>query len=273
MSTNKISLPNLFASLQQQMLANLSTNSDFLLHPTTKGDSLENVWIEWLRIYLPKRYNVDKAIVIDHLGFLSHQMDIVIYDKQYTPFVFSQNGIMYIPAESVYAVFEVKPKLTSNHIIYAGDKIKSVRSLKRTSASIVDRGNLHGPRNLTDIIGGILSSVSCVDKDATLKNCLEKLDGIQSIDMGIAIDKYSFSVDYSFNQSGLTDVYENFITTIKSRRLENVSKSTSELALVSFFLHLLNRLQKIGTVAAIDLTTYIQSIESATPSPPSSSNP
>ena len=79
---NKILISELFNSLQNQMIAQLNTNREFILHPGSKGDSLENVWIEWLRKYLPSRYCVDKAIVIDSNGELSHQIDLVIYDQQ-----------------------------------------------------------------------------------------------------------------------------------------------------------------------------------------------
>jgi len=108
---DKTLIHKLFGSLQKQMVAQLNTNRDFITHPGSKKDSLENVWIEWLKCYLPSRYCIDKAIIIDSNGDLSHQMDLVIYDQQYTPFVINQNGIKYIPAEGVYAVFEVKPDL------------------------------------------------------------------------------------------------------------------------------------------------------------------
>ena len=52
---NKINLKNLFSGLQNQMSAQLSTNREFILHPGSKGDSLEDTWIEWLRTYLPNR--------------------------------------------------------------------------------------------------------------------------------------------------------------------------------------------------------------------------
>lgn len=85
---NKIDLKMLFNGLQSQMNAQLNTNRAFINHPGSKGDSLENAWIEWLRKYLPNRYSVDKAIVIDHEGNTSHQIDIVIYDNWFTPFIF-----------------------------------------------------------------------------------------------------------------------------------------------------------------------------------------
>ena len=41
-----IELKNLFAGLQRQMTAQLSTDREFITHPGSKGDALENTWIE-----------------------------------------------------------------------------------------------------------------------------------------------------------------------------------------------------------------------------------
>src|SRR5690606_28164042 len=147
------------------MISQLNTNREFITHPGSKGDSLENAWIEWLRKYLPNRYSVDKAIVIDHEGNTSHQIDIVIYDNWFTPFIFSQNGFHYIPAEGVYAVFEVKPDIADksdgkSNIAYAGEKIESVRKLKRTSTGMINSGKAQEARPFTKIIGGILASTN-----------------------------------------------------------------------------------------------------------------
>ena len=77
---NRIDIKNLFKSMQNQMLASLSTQ-EFIKHPGTKGDATENNWLSWMRRFLPKRYAVDKAFVIDSDGNLSDQIDIVIYDN------------------------------------------------------------------------------------------------------------------------------------------------------------------------------------------------
>lgn len=135
-----VDLSSLFKSMQTQMESQLSTNRNFISHPGAKGDSLEKAWIEWLQNYLPNRYSIDTGIVIDHQGCTSHQIDVIIYDNWFTPFIFNQNGFKYIPAEGVYAVFEVKPDIKGNvgkesYIKYAGKKIASVRKLNRTSIS------------------------------------------------------------------------------------------------------------------------------------------
>ena len=265
---NRINLSDLFEGLQNQMLAQLNTNREIIKHPTSKGDSLENVWIEWLRKYLPNRYCVDKAIVIDSTGSLSEQIDIVIFDQQYTPFVFTQNGIHYIPAEGVYAVFEVKPDLQGtvdglNYIEYAGKKIASVRSLKRTSTNIIDRGESQKPRSLTKIVGGILTSTCAISKNETIKKHLAALEPLASIDMGCSIGYAAFYVDFNGEEDkSIEDFNQRIRDYYVKRRFDSVKFSKKEKALVSFFLQLMRYLQQsIGTVAAIDLAAYAAAID------------
>lgn len=269
--SNKINLKNLFSGLQNQMFAQLSTNREFILHPGSKGDSLEDTWIEWLRKYLPNRYCIDKAIVIDSTGQLSDQIDLVIYDQQYTPFVLVQNGVHYIPAEGVYAVFEVKPDFNGsiksageniNYIEYAGRKIESVRRLKRTTTSIIDRGRKHDPRPLTKIVGGILASTNTIKKKETLENHLTSLSGLQGIDIGCAVDYGAFFIDHIGEEDTKTTDYMKRITDYYNNRIVNdIEFSKADISLVSFFFQLMRYLQQsIGTVAAIDLSEYSKAI-------------
>lgn len=266
---NKINIADLFAGLQNQMVAQLNTNREFILHSGSKGDSLENVWIEWLRKYLPNRYCVDKAIVIDCEGFLSHQLDLVIYDQHHTPFVFTQNGINYIPAEGVYAVFEVKPDLQGNvgednFFVYAGKKIESVRQLKRTSVKIINAGKESDARPLTKIIGGILSSTNSYThaNNNTIESHLKSLNGLQTIEIGCAVDYGSFYVNYSGEEDiKNTNFDDRILSYYESRKFEKLTFSAKENSLITFFLQLTRYLQQtIGTVAAIDLDAYAKNV-------------
>lgn len=81
-----------------------------------------------------------KAFVVDSEGHFSEQIDIVVYDRQYSPFIFTFNDQLFIPAESVYAVFEAKQELSADIIRYAQNKATSVRRLKRTSLPIPHAG-------------------------------------------------------------------------------------------------------------------------------------
>ncbi len=61
-----------------------------------------------LSTYLPHRYRADKAFVVDSKGVFSEQIDVVVYDRQYSSFIFQYEGQTIVPTESVYAVFEAK---------------------------------------------------------------------------------------------------------------------------------------------------------------------
>lgn len=275
MSQQKTNLNELFSGLQKQMVAQLNTNRNFILHPGSKGDSLENTWIEWLEKYLPNRYRVDKAMVIDSKGHLSDQIDLVIYDQQYTPFVLKQNGISYIPAEGVYAVFEVKPDLKGaakasdksiSYIEYAGRKIESVRKLKRTSTNIIDRGKQYHPRSLTKILGGILTSVNTIQKQSTIEKHLKSLSGLQTIDMGCAVEYGSFYIDYEGEEdiNEKEDFEKRIMNYYNNRTFGSIEFSKPENSLVTFFFQLMRYLQQsIGTVAAIDFNAYAQAINAS----------
>ncbi|MDC1767490.1 MULTISPECIES: DUF6602 domain-containing protein [Bacteroides] len=258
-----VDLKELFHGLQEQMQTSLNVNRMFIGHPGSKGDATEQHWIEFLRTYLPDRYKVDKAIVIDSTGNVSEQMDVVIYDAIYTPFIFKQDGFMYIPAESVYAVFEVKQDV-EGHIEYAAKKVESVRKLKRTSISMVASGKTTPARPLTKIIGGILTTTSSYRGNDTVIKQLEKLKGLQTLDLGCLCDAGSFYIDYKEtvpedidpikdNRKYIEKVYE-------SREVNEIEFSNKNVSLFTFFLQLVSYLKSIGTVPAIDINAYLEAI-------------
>ena len=89
------------------MLAQLHVGG-LIEHGPTAGAATERHWIGLFERYLPKRYRASSAFVIDSRGNRSRQIDIAIYDHFYSPLLFPQESAVHIPAESVYAVFEVK---------------------------------------------------------------------------------------------------------------------------------------------------------------------
>lgn len=265
---NNVDLKQLFNGLQKQMSAQLNTNREFIEHPGSKGDALENAWIEWLRKYLPNRYCVDKAIVIDHEGNTSHQMDIVIYDNWFTPFIFNQNGFYYIPAEGVYAVFEVKPDIQGNvgqktYLDYAGEKIESVRVLKREAASFINGGTKYNPRPLTKILGGILSSTNSYthQNNDTIEKHLKQLNNLRSIDLGCIADFGSFYIDYNPNEEIKKVGQEPYLDFYSNRKFNKIKFSNADHSFVTFFMQLTRYLQQaIGTIPAINLNKYLENI-------------
>lgn len=154
---NKWSLSELLAGLHDDIQGRLALARKTLGHPTTKGDASEEVWLEMLRKYLPQRYQAAKAHVVDSLGVFSEQIDVVVFDRQYSPFIFNFQGQTIIPAESVYGAFEAKQAINADEIAYAQRKVATVRRLHRTSLPIPHAGGTYPARIPANILGGLLT--------------------------------------------------------------------------------------------------------------------
>ena len=94
--------------LQARLVGDLDAARAALTHPGARGDASEEAWLALLKNHLPSRYQAEKGFVIDHSGACSDAIDIVIFDRQYTPLVYNVAAQIFIPAEGVYAIIEVK---------------------------------------------------------------------------------------------------------------------------------------------------------------------
>lgn len=229
----------LYSGLEDELRAQLMVRRVAHRNAEAKGEASEEVWIDLLTAHLPRRYQVGKGIVIDSQGHESHYIDVIIYDRQYTPLIFNRDGTLYIPAESVYAVMEAKQDLTRAHIEYAGRKAASVRRLRRTSAPIVHAEGRAPPREPFRIIAGIVAyESSWADPfGRSLTNALAALTASQQLDFGIAAEHGYFEVQNS-----------DAPPTVRTYRPTR--------ALAAFIIRLLAHLQGLGTVPAINYGEY-----------------
>lgn len=233
------SLSALLASLHDDIQNRLATVRRTIHHPGSKGDASENVWIDLLDRYLPKRYQVAKAHVVDSRGNFSQQIDVVVFDRQYSPFIFTYEKQTIIPAESVYAVFEAKQTADAGLVTYAQEKVESVRRLHRTSLPIPHAGGVFPAKPLIPILGGILTFESEWNPamGAPLASVLQKGIGDRRLDLGCIASHGHF-----FHEAG-ADHY-SFV---------NESKPAT-----AFLFKLISRLQFSGTVPMIDIEAYAE---------------
>ena len=232
--------PGMVPVLATIRIAALATNREVIVHAPTKGAATELHWLEMLNEYLPKRYCADSAFMVDCEGKISQQIDVVIYDRQYSPFLFSQDGAKFIPAESVYAVFEVRQELNAKNLSYAAEKAASVRVLRRTSAPIPHAGGKFEPKEPCPILAGILT-LDCEWSppiDEAIGKTLSNVEQHGRIDLGCALRAGSFEVLYGSDSKTAIQV------------------SSADSSLIFFFLKLLSRLQSAGTVSAVDFAEY-----------------
>lgn len=207
-----------------------------LSHTTTKGDHCECAWIKYLKSFLPKRYEVDKGMVYDSDGNISEQIDIIVYDPFYTPLIVTTaSGDKIVAAESVYAVFECKPKISTSNLRYASKKIASVTNLNRKSTYVIDNGEKRHGRKPTAIIGGILATES-----SSTTTVISNVKQFTNIDIGYAPDSICF--------------FSKRITCNSNEIIIKNSNNAGDL----FFWGLLEDLHAIGTVAPIDNLAYAE---------------
>lgn len=248
----KIELSKLYCNIQKEMIASLNLSASAVVHSGTKGDATENDWINFFKSYLPTRYKVDKGIVIDSKGNQSQQIDIIIYDNHYSYFVFHRDDTLLVPAESVYAVFEVKQNLNKEHIQYAGNKAKSVRELLRTSAPIKHAGGQYPPKELHEIVSGLLTTTCDWQEpiqSKVVKNLKER-DYPERLDLVCSINNSTFSVNNNV-----------FLSEYDSEANYEILFCESNKSLVYLLLSLLKKLQDIGTVPAISFSDYEEPID------------
>ena len=224
-------------AVEQQVLSvQLDLSAKSVTHNGVMGEVNEQHFIQFLRKYLPKRYEVDQGIVIDSNGTTSDQIDVVIFDHQYTPTLLDQHAHRFIPAEAVYCVLEVKPTISKQYLEYAADKAHSVRVLERTTVPIPHAGGEYPPKALFPMIAGIVATnVDWAEGLAgePFSTNLAALGGTRAIDCGLALS------DRAFDTFG-----------------GGLSITAAHGSLAAFLFRLLQRLQSLGTVPAVDWNRY-----------------
>ena len=95
-----------YNSLNSKMVEEIELAS---IHDTITGNYREEMWMNFFRSIIPKKYCLAQGVmIIDSYGRVSKEVDIAVYDEQYTPYVFQYNTLKFIPIEAVSVVIECK---------------------------------------------------------------------------------------------------------------------------------------------------------------------
>ncbi len=236
---NTIWMKEAFVNVQSELSLKLKRAAQSIEHAGTQGGVNEDHWIEVFRAYLPNRYEVATGFVIDSLGNRSEQIDVVIFDRHFTPTLLDQQKHRYIPAEAVYGVLESKPHLDKRYLEYAGVKAASVRRMYRTSISIAHAGGTYKPKEPFPIVSGIIAPKSSWT-DGLGESFQKNLpsSGEERLDCGCALD------------AGAFDTFGGCLKIVHK-----------DGALIYFLFRLLSKLQSLGSVPAIDWSAYAAIID------------
>lgn len=105
------------------------------LHGLTVGTTREDIWKKLFKRMIPKKFVIEHSVfIIDSGEGVSHEVDLAIMDKTYTPYIFHYEGIKFIPIEAVAAVVECKSQSINAKTLQEWSK--SMENLRTSENSI-----------------------------------------------------------------------------------------------------------------------------------------
>ncbi|WP_195572557.1 DUF6602 domain-containing protein [Paenibacillus sp. 1001270B_150601_E10] len=122
-----------YEQLECSIVSQLRLSCDH--HYVTIGSFREEVWQSLFEQIVPKKFSIERSVfIIDSNGQVSKEVDLIIFDEQYTPYIFNYGKIKYIPIEAVAVVVQCK----STHLNFKqiDGWVKSIEKLKTSGESI-----------------------------------------------------------------------------------------------------------------------------------------
>jgi Domain of unknown function (DUF6602) len=258
-----MALDEIFTGVAKRLKIEFEEQAKLLGHPGEVGTGRENVLKAILTKYLPKRYEVDSGFVIDALGNKSEQMDIVIYEADYTPVFEVVEGKKFFPCETVVAVGQVKTDIGSREKIREClNNISSAKGLDRSNkgTNMIITGPGISLKNMKfdpnsvfrDQIFGFIFCSSSAKPDLVIAE-LQEFNKTHARKLWINnfVNYNEFLVEYLHHQK------EDYLTSDPQDAdritLTDVSLTTNILAL---FMSRLNEFLSSAHIARPDLFTY-----------------
>jgi hypothetical protein len=103
-------------------------------HPGELGRGREEILREFLRAYLPKRFEISTGFAFDSKGKVSKQLDIIISNSLRCPHFETAGGNRFYPCESIVAVGQIKSSLTKRkEFLDVMANLESAKSLDRSA--------------------------------------------------------------------------------------------------------------------------------------------
>lgn len=201
--------------------------------PGAKGSVREGLVKRKLENILPAGVGVGSGYVIDHIGGVSKQQDIILYEKNICPIFSISNtpGVTYYPCEGVIAVGEIKTNIGRKEIEDSFSKIESVKNLKRNT---IRRKNLSNEKVFSFRSYLSVNTLVGTKKEEfnQSKNFTDQIYGfILCYDFSIkSIDKISKHIYEASKIRGFRNL-PNVLVTLKSGILHPFNTETNQLCL------------------------------------------
>ena len=119
---------------KRRLLLESADAADFE-HKGIRGDERASAFAEFFRERLPDRFGVEKGEAIDYHDSRTGQLDFVIFDRSLCGPISVGHENLLLPCEALYAVVEVKSKVTQAELdtcLSAAAKVRKLRPFKET---------------------------------------------------------------------------------------------------------------------------------------------
>ncbi|MCS7459011.1 hypothetical protein N0M98_02550 [Paenibacillus doosanensis] len=121
----------------------------FKKHGSTIGGFREDIWRELFVHMVPKKFVVEQSVfIMDSKGHVSPEVDLVILDEIYTPYIFRKGRLKFIPIEAVAVAVECKSLSASYDSLKTwADTIKGLQASRESVArmhSYIATGDMGG---------------------------------------------------------------------------------------------------------------------------------
>lgn len=121
-----------YKRLEQSMVHELYFQTE---HGTTIGTFREVLWKDLFEQLVPKKFVVEQSVfIMDSKGKVSKEVDLVILDEIYTPYIFRQGHLKFIPIEAVAVAIECKSENLDATVIK--NWTQSINDLKTSDRGI-----------------------------------------------------------------------------------------------------------------------------------------
>lgn len=102
-------------------------------HHVTIGGFREEIWKSLFEQIIPKKFSIERSVfIIDSFGHVSNEVDLAIFDEQYTPYIFNYGKMKYIPIEAVAVVVQCK----SSDLRGIADWVDSITKMRTSLKSV-----------------------------------------------------------------------------------------------------------------------------------------
>ncbi|RRD40653.1 hypothetical protein EII29_01585 [Leptotrichia sp. OH3620_COT-345] len=178
-------------------------------HGSTIGENREEVWKSLFERIIPKKFHIARSVfIIDSKRNCSREVDLAIYDEQYTPYIFNYGVLKFVPIEAVAAVIECKSSGIKKEKIK--DWLDSFKDLKTSQeASVRIAGRIHHGNDKINSTKAFINTqtetrpIKILCRTSKIKECFDGFD----ITMGTKKNKEKLQIIFDSKNENLMEWY------------------------------------------------------------------